>query len=142
MSVEKIAAIKAKRLAKKRTTIKGNDDITTDYDLRAMADFDVDSTKDIISRERQWRTRTTILQSSGKVQHLSKSLQSRILLDFFLEFRQKYIRNFTQYKSEGRRSATTPSTTDSNSQANTCKTPTTSRVQSLRSGEVHPAKRR
>lgn len=68
MSVEKIAAIKAKRLAKKRTTIKGNDDISSaEYDLRAILDFDVDITKDIISRERQWRTRTTILQSSGKV---------------------------------------------------------------------------
>jgi parafibromin len=32
-----------------------------------MLDFDVDVTKDIISRERQWRTRTTILQSAGKV---------------------------------------------------------------------------
>lgn len=67
MSVEKIAAIKAKRLAKKRTTIKGNDDIGLGSDLRGMLDFDVDVTKDIISRERQWRTRTTILQSAGKV---------------------------------------------------------------------------
>lgn len=69
MSVEKIAAIKAKRMAKKRTTIKGNDDITQEYEqnLRAILDFDVDITKDIISRERQWRTRTTILQSTGKV---------------------------------------------------------------------------
>ncbi|CAH0553260.1 unnamed protein product [Brassicogethes aeneus] len=66
MSVEKIAAIKAKRLAKKRTTIKGNDDIGQEYDIRAILDLDVDITKDIISRERQWRTRTTILQSSGK----------------------------------------------------------------------------
>lgn len=71
MSVEKIAAIKAKRLAKKRTTIKGNDDISQEYDLRAILDFDVDITKDIISRERQWRTRTTILQSSGKVRHFT-----------------------------------------------------------------------
>ncbi|KAJ9591699.1 hypothetical protein L9F63_001786 [Diploptera punctata] len=67
MSVEKIAAIKAKRLAKKRTTIKGNDDIGVGSDLRVMLDFDVDVTKDIVSRERQWRTRTTILQSAGKV---------------------------------------------------------------------------
>lgn len=67
MSVEKIAAIKAKRLAKKRTTIKGHDDIGIGSDLRVMLDFDVDVTKDIISRERQWRTRTTILQSTGKV---------------------------------------------------------------------------
>nr|CAD7258374.1 unnamed protein product [Timema shepardi] len=67
MSVEKIAAIKAKRLAKKRTTIKGNDDIGLGSDLKVMLDFDVDVTKDIVSRERQWRTRTTILQSAGKI---------------------------------------------------------------------------
>lgn len=68
MSVEKIAAIKAKRLANKRTTIKRNDnDDAMGTDLRAILDFDVDSTKDIISRERQWRTRTTILQSTGKM---------------------------------------------------------------------------
>lgn len=67
MSVEKIAAIKAKRLANKRGTIKRNDhDEAGVGDLRGMLDFDVDSTKDIISRERQWRTRTTILQSTGK----------------------------------------------------------------------------
>lgn len=67
MSVEKIAAIKAKRLAKKRTTIKGNDPVGQDYDFRAILDLNVDITKDIINRERQWRTRTTILQSNGKV---------------------------------------------------------------------------
>lgn len=67
MSVEKIAAIKAKRLAKKRTTIKENDDIGMGSDLRVILDMDVDDTKDIVSRERQWRTRTTILQSSGKM---------------------------------------------------------------------------
>lgn len=71
MSVEKIAAIKAKRLAKKRTTIKGNDDLPQEYDIRAILDLDVDITKDIISRERQWRTRTTILQSNGKVRQLA-----------------------------------------------------------------------
>lgn len=75
MSVEKIAAIKAKRLAKKRTTIKSNDYSDTlgvvGSDFRAILDYDVDLTKDIISRERQWRTRTTVLQSNGKV---SKSL--------------------------------------------------------------------
>lgn len=67
MSVETIAAIKAKRLAKKRTTIKSQDDIHMGSDLKAIMDLDVDVTKDIISRERQWRTRTTILQSAGKV---------------------------------------------------------------------------
>ncbi|XP_077302844.1 cell division cycle 73 hyrax isoform X2 [Arctopsyche grandis] len=70
MSVEKIAAIKAKRLAKKRTTIKSNDSIDTlgvvNSDFRAILDYDVDVTKDIISREREWRTRTTVLQSNGK----------------------------------------------------------------------------
>jgi hypothetical protein len=35
--------------------------------LAARPDFDVDVTKDIISRERQGRTHATILQSSGKV---------------------------------------------------------------------------
>lgn len=67
MSVEKIAAIKAKRLAKKRTTIRSADDFGVGPDLKQMLDFDVDITKEIIKRERQWRTRTTILQSSGKV---------------------------------------------------------------------------
>ena len=66
MSVEKIAAIKAKRLAKKRTTIKENDDIGMGSDLRVIL-MDVDDTKDIVSRERQWRTRATILQSGGKI---------------------------------------------------------------------------
>lgn len=68
MSVEKIAAIKAKWLANRRTTIRRNDnDDTIGTDLRAILDFDVDSTKDILSRERQWRTRATILQSTGKI---------------------------------------------------------------------------
>lgn len=68
MSVEKIAAIKAKRLANKRTTIKRIDtDDAMATDLRAILDFDVDSTKDIISRERVWRTRSSILQSNGKL---------------------------------------------------------------------------
>jgi len=66
MSVEKIAEIKAKRLSKKRTTIKGHDDIEMGSEVRAMLDYDLDVTKDIVSRERQWRTRTTILQSNGK----------------------------------------------------------------------------
>ncbi|CAL8102625.1 unnamed protein product [Orchesella dallaii] len=66
MSIEKIAEIKAKRLSKKRTTIiKGHDDIEMGSEVRAMLDYDVDITKDIVSRERQWRTRTTILQSNG-----------------------------------------------------------------------------
>ncbi|CAG7815804.1 unnamed protein product [Allacma fusca] len=66
MSVEKIAEIKAKRLSKKRTTIKGHDDIEMQSELRTMLDYDVEVTADIVSRERQWRNRTTILQSTGK----------------------------------------------------------------------------
>lgn len=80
MSVEKIAAIKAKRLANKRVTIKqtDKDDETGVSDLRVMLDFDVDSTKDIIKRERKWRTRTTILQSTGKTfyKNISALVQS------------------------------------------------------------------
>jgi hypothetical protein len=38
-----------------------------DIDLHVTLDSDVDATKAIISRERQWRSRTTILQSAGKV---------------------------------------------------------------------------
>ncbi|CAH1785859.1 unnamed protein product, partial [Owenia fusiformis] len=67
MSREKIAAIKAKRLAKKRATIKGDDDITLGVlEQRNFVDTEVDVTRDIISRERQWRTRTSVLQSAGK----------------------------------------------------------------------------
>lgn len=77
MSVEKIAAIKAKRLANKRVTIKRNDNDETN-DLRGMIEYDFDSTNNILSRERQWRTRTTILQSSGKMffKNISALLQS------------------------------------------------------------------
>lgn len=68
MSVEKILAIKAKRLAKKRTMIKADDDLGVGLlEQRSFVDAEVDVTRDIISRERLWRTRTTILQSSGKV---------------------------------------------------------------------------
>ncbi|KAH8033035.1 hypothetical protein HPB51_005833 [Rhipicephalus microplus] len=66
MSVEKIAAIKAKRLAKKRATIKGDDDLGL-ADMQGILEYDVDVTRDILSRERQWRTRTTVLQSAAKV---------------------------------------------------------------------------
>ncbi|XP_077986293.1 parafibromin-like [Glandiceps talaboti] len=68
MSVEKIAAIKAKRMAKKRTTIKTDDDDLGPAALvqRSFVDAEVDVTRDIVSRERLWRTRTSILQSSGK----------------------------------------------------------------------------
>ncbi|XP_025112540.1 parafibromin-like [Pomacea canaliculata] len=67
MPLEKIAAIKAKRLAIKRTKIKGDDDIQAGaLEQRSFVDAEVDVTRDIVSRERHWRTRTTILQSMGK----------------------------------------------------------------------------
>lgn len=67
MPMEKIAAIKAKRLAIKRTKIKGDDDIQAGaLEQRSFVDAEVDVTRDIVSRERHWRTRTTILQSAGK----------------------------------------------------------------------------
>uniref|UniRef100_A0A4W3JS03 Parafibromin n=1 Tax=Callorhinchus milii TaxID=7868 RepID=A0A4W3JS03_CALMI len=67
MSVEKIAAIKAKIMAKKRSTIKPDlDDDIAALNQRSFVDSEVDVTRDIVSRERVWRTRTTILQSTGK----------------------------------------------------------------------------
>lgn len=72
MSIEKIASIKAKRLATKRKTIKpDNEDASLGASGLAgssgVYEFDMDVTKDILGRERQWRNRTTVLQSSGKV---------------------------------------------------------------------------
>ncbi|CAN0342553.1 parafibromin [Lethenteron reissneri] len=67
MSVEKIAAIKAKIMAKKRSTIKSDlEEDVAGLEQRSFVDAEVDATRDIVSRERLWRTRTTILQSSGK----------------------------------------------------------------------------
>ena len=69
MSVEKIAAIKAKMRAKKRTTIKVDDDDlgTGILEQRSFIDAEVDVTRDIMSRERLWRTRHSVLRSTGKV---------------------------------------------------------------------------
>ena len=66
--LDKIAAMKAKRLAKKRVTIKVDDELMLEQ--RSFIDAEVDVTRDIVSRERQWRTRTTILQSGGKVRNI------------------------------------------------------------------------
>ncbi|ESN95419.1 hypothetical protein HELRODRAFT_102643 [Helobdella robusta] len=63
MSIEKISAIRAKIIARKRKTIK---DDMLDAESHAYVEVGVDVTRDIISKERQWRTRTSILQSSGK----------------------------------------------------------------------------
>ncbi|XP_074654028.1 parafibromin-like isoform X2 [Tubulanus polymorphus] len=66
MPLEKIAAIKAKFLTKKRATIKGDDEVSSGGQ-RSFIDAEMDVTRDIVSRERIWRTRTSILQSSGKL---------------------------------------------------------------------------
>ncbi|XP_072015917.1 parafibromin-like [Amphiura filiformis] len=69
MSVEKIAAIKAKMRAKKRTTIPkvDDDDLGTGIlEQRSFIDAEVDVTRDIMSRERLWRTRHSVLRSTGK----------------------------------------------------------------------------
>ena len=62
MSIEQIAAIKAKRLAKKRATIKTDDDLTGGDRM-----FVDETTKEIMSKERIHRSRVTALQSTGKV---------------------------------------------------------------------------
>ncbi|XP_052093562.1 parafibromin-like [Mytilus californianus] len=68
MPLERIAAIKAKRWAKKRSMIKVDDaDIQPGpLEHSSFVDAEVDVTRDIVSRERLWRTRTTILQSNAK----------------------------------------------------------------------------
>jgi parafibromin len=71
LSAEKIAAIKAMRLTKKRATIKAADDdldrlVATQKDEGPSLPAAVDVTRDIITRERIHRKRGTILRSSGK----------------------------------------------------------------------------
>lgn len=75
MSKEKINAIKAKRMAQKRTTII---DAENEFDKDAgqssntaatsniLFKYDKSFTKEIQSKERVWRNRSTILQSTGK----------------------------------------------------------------------------
>lgn len=66
MPVGKIAAIKAKIMAKRRSTTRTDlDDVTALK--RSFVDIEVDVTRDIVSRERVWQTRATILQSTGKI---------------------------------------------------------------------------
>lgn len=92
MSLEKIAALKAKRMAIKRSTIidAENDidrDGATGTGLSAVGtgsffQFDASETKEIQSKERIWRNRSTILQSTGKnfaksVFPLLQSIKSR-----------------------------------------------------------------
>ena len=76
MSVETIAAIKAKRFAKKRSTIQGVPDEELDsvgLESRAFIDSEIDVTRDIISKERVLRNRNNILQSVGRVSRSSRN---------------------------------------------------------------------
>lgn len=69
MSVETIAAIKAKRFAKKRSTIRGvpEEEIeAVSLENRAFIESEIDVTRDIISKERVLRNRNNILQSVGR----------------------------------------------------------------------------
>ena len=69
MSVETIAAIKAKRFAKKRSTIRGvpeEEMETVSMENRAFIESEIDVTRDIISKERILRNRNNILQSVGR----------------------------------------------------------------------------
>lgn len=76
MSIEKIAEIKRKIITRKRGTIKGDDELESGMleqtpmpptAFTAIPDIETDVTKDIVMRERLLRTRTSVLQSSGKV---------------------------------------------------------------------------
>jgi len=66
LTTNKIAEIKKKILSNRRTRIKGETD-DGDRGLASFGDMESDKTKEIRSRERQWRTRTSILNSNGKV---------------------------------------------------------------------------
>ncbi|KAH0550277.1 parafibromin-like [Cotesia glomerata] len=67
LSPETIATIIVKRIAKKRTTIKENDELEINSDFQIMVDMDAYNSKDIISHERQYQGRVVILQSKGKI---------------------------------------------------------------------------
>ena len=65
LTTNKIAEIKKKIMSNRRTRIRQGE--TAEEGDRGLADMESDKTKEIRSRERQWRTRTTILQSNGKL---------------------------------------------------------------------------
>jgi len=67
LTTNKIAEIKKKVMSHRRTRIKGETGEDGDRGLATFADMESDKTKEIRSRERQWRTRITVLQSNGKM---------------------------------------------------------------------------
>jgi len=81
LTTDKIAEIRAKLISNRRTRIKPEDEDSKTQSL-VLGDLEVlicnqicsnlflkvnREASSIFSRERQWRTRTTILQSTGKV---------------------------------------------------------------------------
>uniref|UniRef100_H2ZI58 Cell division control protein 73 C-terminal domain-containing protein n=1 Tax=Ciona savignyi TaxID=51511 RepID=H2ZI58_CIOSA len=66
ISAEKIAAMKAKFVARKRKTIQEVDDPTEGFGIMTSLLYVFDITSEVLSRERNWRTRSTVLQSAGK----------------------------------------------------------------------------
>nr|XP_002120818.2 parafibromin isoform X1 [Ciona intestinalis] len=66
ISAEKIAAMKAKFVARKRKTIQEVDAEEGNESARFGDESAEDITSDVLSRERNWRTRSTVLQSAGK----------------------------------------------------------------------------
>ena len=75
LTTDKIAEIRAKLLSNRRTRIKPEDDPKTSS--LGLGDLEVNrESRDIFSRERAWRTRTSILQSSGKI--FSKTINSTL----------------------------------------------------------------
>ena len=66
LTTDKIAQIRAKLLSNRRTRIKAEDDESKAPTL-GLGDLEVNKeSNEILNRERVWRTRTTILQSTGK----------------------------------------------------------------------------
>jgi len=67
LTTDKIAEIRAKLLSNRRTRIKPGEDDDVRTAAIGMGDMEVSrESSAIFKRERQWRTRTTILQSTGK----------------------------------------------------------------------------
>ncbi|TRY63174.1 hypothetical protein TCAL_00483 [Tigriopus californicus] len=66
LTTDKIAEIRAKLISNRRTRIKPEDDDAKQTSL-GLGDLEVNrESRDIFGRERVWRTRTTVLQSTGK----------------------------------------------------------------------------
>ncbi|KAI1236599.1 hypothetical protein IHE44_0014852 [Lamprotornis superbus] len=78
MSVEKIAAIKAKIMAKKRSTIKTDlDDDITALKQRSFVDAEVDVTRDIVSRERNFAKNIFAILQSVKAREEGRAPEQR-----------------------------------------------------------------